>query len=182
MPGHFGSVRRCAIYRDSDSFKRNLNLYVISSDRNGYLANTNAQIKQNLKIWLGQSKMINDTIDILDAKIVNVQLKYTILSYSIQDSLDLVVRANRALKDRYSNSLEIGQNFDLDEVRRILSGIEGIDGVRNVRLVNKFGGAYSDISYNVSAYTDAENRFVEVPKNVILEIKYPDTDIIGTLK
>jgi len=182
MPGQFGSIKRCAIYRDNDSFRRNLNLYVIGADKNGNLTTCNSQVKENLKTWLGQSKMINDTIDILDAKVVNVQIKYTLLSFSINNSLDLIVKANQALRDRYSTKLDVGQSFDLDEVRRILSRVPGVDGVRNVRLVNKFGGAYSNISYDVSEYTDAQNRFVEVPRNVVLEIKYLDTDIIGTLK
>jgi|TARA_E500000305_G_scaffold111522_1_gene125095 hypothetical protein len=182
MPGQFGSVKRCAIYRDSDSFRRNLNLYVISSDKSGHLRTCNLQVKENVKTWLGQSKMINDTIDILDAKVVNVQIKYTLLSYSMINSLELIVKANEALKERYSTNFDIGENFDLDEVRKILSRIPGVDGVRNVRLVNKFGGRYSDISYSVSENTDAQNRFVEVPRNVILEIKYPDADIIGSLK
>ncbi len=182
MPGRFGSITRCAIYRDTDAFRRNLNLYVISSDKDDYLVETNSQVKENLKTWIGQSKMINDTIDILDAKVVNVQLRYTLLSYSIRDSLELIVKANSALKKRFSRKFDIGENFDLDEVRKILTKLPGVDGVRNVRLVNKFGGAYSNISYNTAEYTDAENRFVEVPKNVVLEIKYLDTDIIGTLK
>lgn len=98
MPGRFGSITRCAIYRDTDAFRRNLNLYVISSDKDDYLVETNSQVKRKFKTWIGQSKMINDTIDILDAKVVNVQLRYTLLSYSIRDSLELIVKANSALK------------------------------------------------------------------------------------
>jgi len=182
MPGQFGSIKRCAVYRDDDSFRRNLNLYVVGSDKNGNLTTCNSQLKENLKTWLGQSKMINDTIDILDAKVVNVQIKYTLLSFSINNSLDLIVKANQALKERYTTKFDIGENFDLDEIRKILTRIPGVDGVRNVRLINKFGGAYSNISYNTREHTDAQNRFVQVPKNVVLEIKYLDTDIIGTLK
>ena len=182
MPGQFGSVKRCAVYRDNDSFRRNLNLYLIASDKNGNLTTCNSQVKENLKTWLGQSKMINDTVDILDAKIINVQIKYTLLSFNMNNSLDLVVKANQALKERYTTKLDIGENFDLDEIRKILTRIPGVDGVRNVRLINKFGGAYSNISYDIAEHTDAQNRFVQVPKNVVLEIKYLDTDIIGTLK
>ena len=181
MPGQYGSVKRCAVYRDPDSFRRNLNLYVISTDKNGYLTPTNATVKENLKSWMGQSKMINDTIDMLDAKVVNIAVHYTLLSYGVVNSLDLVVQANELLKRTYSSKLEIGQSFDLDAVRQSLSGLPGVSGVRNVRIVNKFGGDYSSISYNVEDYVDAQNRFVEVPKNVILEIKYPDRDLHGSI-
>jgi hypothetical protein len=182
MPGSFGAVKRCSIYRDSDAFRRNLNLYVISLDSNGYLAATDSQTKQNLKLWLGRSKMINDTIDIIDAKVVNVQLKYTIITYSSNNSVDLQSRTLLALKNRYQEKMEIGQNFDLEEVTRILLQVPGVSAVRNVRLENVIGGGYSNISYDVASNVDAQNRFVEVPKNVILEIKYLNEDIIGTIR
>ncbi len=53
MPGQFGSVKRCAIYRDSDSLRRNLNLYVISTDKDGNLKSFNSQEKKNFKKGIG---------------------------------------------------------------------------------------------------------------------------------
>jgi hypothetical protein len=37
MPAKYGAIKRCSVFRDVDSFKRNLNLYVISEDSNGSL-------------------------------------------------------------------------------------------------------------------------------------------------
>ena len=65
MPAKFGHIHRCMIFRDDDSFKRNLNLYVINKGANGKLRATPSQLKQNLKIHLASVKMINDTIDIM---------------------------------------------------------------------------------------------------------------------
>jgi len=183
MPSQFGSVKRCAIYRDPDSFRRNLNLYVMSQDKNSNLVTTSAQVKTNLKTWLSQYKMINDTIDILDAKVVNIQIKYTLVSNSPDRQLGLVVAANRALAERYNaRKFDIGESFDIAEVYQILNKIPGVADVRNVRIINKFGGDYSNISYNIRQNTSADGRFVSVPKNVILELKFSERDIIGTVK
>jgi len=36
--------------------------------------------------------------------------------------------------------------------------------------------------FNVKNYTTPDGRFVRAPKNVIFEVKYPETDIEGTVK
>ena len=52
MPGQFGRVKRCSIVQDHNSFKRNLNMYVISEGPNGNLYPTSDSIKNNIKSWL----------------------------------------------------------------------------------------------------------------------------------
>ena len=70
MPGKFGSIKRVSAQKDNDSQKRNINLYVISEDSFGKLIESNGTIKNNLKTWLNQHRMINDTVDILDPYIL----------------------------------------------------------------------------------------------------------------
>ena len=55
--------------KDIDVNKRNINLYVLSEDSNGNFISCSDTLKNNLKLWLGQNKMIMDTIQIIDAKI-----------------------------------------------------------------------------------------------------------------
>jgi hypothetical protein len=71
MPPRFGGVKRCSIMRDIDSNLRNINIYVIS-EVNGYFQATNEVLKQNIKTWLNSKRVINDSVDILDAKVVNL--------------------------------------------------------------------------------------------------------------
>ena len=68
MPAKFGQVKRAKIVRDQDSFKRNLNLYVVSEDNNQKLIPSSQILKNNLKTWLNNYRMINDTIDVLDQR------------------------------------------------------------------------------------------------------------------
>ena len=76
MPPKFGSIKRVSVVQDPDSFKRNLNLYVLAEDSNGYLTEANNTLKENLKMWLNSYKMIHDTVDILDGKIVNYGIEF----------------------------------------------------------------------------------------------------------
>ncbi len=79
MPANFGQVKKVALTRDQTSFNgKNLNLFVISSDSNNYLSPVNTIVKQNLKTWINRYKMIGDTIDILDANIMNLQIKFSV--------------------------------------------------------------------------------------------------------
>jgi len=181
MPPQFGGVKRCAIYRDSDSFRRNLNLYVISADNNGYLVATNSTIKQNLKTWIGQNKIISDTIDILDAKVANIQIEFTAVSAVGTDKFDVQISAVQRLKNLYMTKLDIGQPFDISQAYNILNKTRGIVDVTSVRVTNKFGGAYSNIGFDIRGNTTADGRYISVPKNVILEIKFLDVDIKGSI-
>jgi hypothetical protein len=181
MPPQFGAIKRCALYRDSDSFRRNLNLYVISEDNNGYFTATNNTIKENLKTWIGQNKIINDTIDILDAKIVNIQIDFKAVSAVGTDKFNVQTSAIERLKALFTTKLDIGQPFDISEVYNVLNKTRGIVDVTNVRVTNKFGGEYSNIGYNIRENTTSDGRYIDVPKNVALEIKFLDTDIKGTI-
>ena len=181
MPPQFGAVKRCAISRDSDSFRRNLNLFVISEDNDGNLTATNNTIKENLKIWLGRNKMINDTIDMLDAKVVNIQIAFDAVSAVGTDKYQVQVNAVQRLKNLFSTKLDIGQPFDISQVYNTLNKTRGIVDVTDVRITNKFGGEYSNIGYNIRENTTPDGRFVDVPRNVILEVKFVDTDIRGTI-
>ena len=68
------------VLRDFDSFKRNLNVYILSEDANNNLLVANSTLKSNIKTWLNQYKMINDTIDILDGHVVNIGIEFEIVS------------------------------------------------------------------------------------------------------
>jgi len=181
MPPRFGAIKRCSLYRDSDSFRRNINLYVLSQDKNGYLASTSDSVKTNLKTWLGQNKIINDTIDILDAKVINIQIKYTAVSTLGSNKYDVLAAANTKLKEMFQQKLDIGEAFNISDIYTTLNGVRGVADVRNVKVNNITSTGYSPINFSIRQNTTADGRFINVPKNVVLEIKYPDTDIIGTI-
>ena len=182
MPAQFGAIRKCNILQDSDSFKRNLNVYVISEDEGGFLTESNNTIKQNLKTWLNQYRMVNDTVDILDAKVVNLGIDFVAIGRANQNKVALFNQILARLKNFLNLNPEIGEPFYITDVYKIINTTPGVIDTTDVAIVNKTGGAYSDIAYNIEHYMSPDGRLLEAPENVIFEIKYPNLDIKGTIK
>ena len=183
MPPKFGAVKRCNVTQDLDSIKRNLNIYVLSENTDGTLVATNSTIKENLKFWLNQHKMINDTVDILDAKIANIGVEYIIDSYPDYNRFEVLEETKQVLRNYVTDThFEIGESVSLSEIHRVVSNTAGVRTVRSVKLVNKAGSDYSDTQFNMSENMSADGTTLYVPENVVLELKYLNTDIVGTIK
>lgn len=182
MPAEFGAVKRVNVIRDPDSFKRNLNLYVVSEDENQTLTRTSLTIKENLKTWLNKNRMINDTIDILDAKIVNLGVNFAVVGDLERDKYDILADANLALTSLFSDVKDIGEAFFITDIYDALKRVPGVTDVTKVKVTQKVGGVYSDIRFNISEQMSSDGRFIEAPQNVIFEIKYPVDDIKGVVK
>ena len=181
MPSHFGAVKRCRVVRDQDSLKRNLNMYIISEDTQGKLIQSNSALKENLKIWLNRYRMINDTVDILDAKIVNIGIEFEVVSSEEVNRYEVLDSTIEALRAKFNRSMYIGERFYITDVFTELNRVRGVVDTVSVKLVNKTGGNYSQSTFNIDKFMSLDGRYLSVPDNVILEIKFPDIDIRGTV-
>tara|TARA_Y100000310_G_scaffold341402_2_gene440429 strand:- start:305 stop:2104 length:1800 start_codon:yes stop_codon:yes gene_type:complete len=183
MPPKLGKVKRAKILRDQDSFKRNLNLYVVSEDKDGNLLTSSPVLKNNIKTFLQHYKMINDTIDILDAKIVNIGVEFVAIVNPDQDKFEALNIAINTLKaEMFMQKYDIGQPIYITKIYDLLNNLDEIVDVVDVRIVPKITGLYSDYSLNLNEYVSADGRILYVPDDVIYEIKYPNLDIKGTIR
>jgi|TARA_R110000851_G_scaffold236991_3_gene389720 hypothetical protein len=181
MPPSFGSVQRARVIRDEDSFKRNLNIYVVSQDSENTLTETNGSIKNNLKTWLQRNKMINDTIDILDAKIVNFGIQFEAVADLETPKFDILSAAENVLKTYFNRKMDIGEALFITDIYSQLKKVPGLVDVVSVKINRQVGGKYSDVALDLTNGTSSDGRYINVPKNVILELKYPDSDIKGVI-
>ena len=182
MPAKFGAVKRCTINQDKDSFRRNLNLHVISEDVNGRLIHSSSSLKENIKTWLSGYKMINDTIDILDAKILNLGIEYVIRAENTASRYDVLSSCNRFIRDFFTTPREIGESISISDVYKILNSVRGVVDTTDVRIVNKVGSEYSDVYLDIDSYLSSDGTQLFIPKDYILEFKYPSDDIKGSVK
>jgi hypothetical protein len=181
MPAKFGSIKRVSIARDFDAFKRNLNLYVISENMSGKLTIPNATLKNNLKNWISQYKMINDTVDILNAKIVNFGIEFEISIDLSANKFNVLNLASRALGKKFGQTYDIGEPILISDVNRVLNKVEGILDVVSVKIVEKSGTTYGGDSYDFNANRSADSRRILAQENVIFELKFPGNDIKGSV-
>ena len=182
MPPQFGAIKRVSIRRDPSSLKRNLNLYVTSEDNYGRLIQTNNTIKENLKTWINSSRMINDTVDILDAKIVNLGIQFTAIANLEANKFDVLTDAIEELTEFYNRKLDIGEPFSVTEIYSRLNKLDSIVDVSRVKIVHKSGLNYSDQAFNIDDSYSDDGRYLIAPDNVVFEIKFPQNDIKGTIK
>ena len=182
MPSKFGRIKRSKIVRDHDSFKKNLNLFLASEDHDGHFVETSQVLKNNVKVWLNQYKMINDTLDILDPRIINIRINFTaVVDYS-QDKFEALNEALSEIEEMFLEKLDIGQPIYITKIYDKLNNLEEIVDVTNVEITNESGGNYSDNTLNLKHYTSADGRILYAPENVVYELKFPDLDIKGTIK
>tara|TARA_R110000824_G_scaffold160782_3_gene335701 strand:+ start:3127 stop:4944 length:1818 start_codon:yes stop_codon:yes gene_type:complete len=182
MPPSFGAIKRCSFERDFDAFKRNLNMYVISTDSNGYLGTTNQTVKENLKTWLTNYKMINDTIDILDARVVNFGVNFSIVADYEENRFNVLNLAVQRLRNFYSNEeFDIFEPIYVVDIYKELQRVPGVVDVLDVKILQKTGSPYSEIAYDLEGALSNDGRFINGVKDVIFELKYPTTDIQGSV-
>jgi hypothetical protein len=183
MPGAFGAIHRARIVKDFDEFKRNLNLYVISTDGSEKLVTSNSTLKNNVKSWLAQYRMVNDTLDILDAEIVNFGIKYQVALEATANRYTTLNKANNRLSAFYnSRPYDIGESILISDVFRELLKVPGILDVYDVQIVAKQGGPYSESNYNFYSNTSSDGRMIRASETIIFELKFPNTDIQGTIR
>jgi len=185
MPKAYGQVKRCMISQDPDSFRRNLNLFVVSQAPNLSLIPTTGTIKENLKTWIGRYKMINDTIDVLGAKIVNIGVDFKVVSDMASENAQhsLLRQCVQALMSRvFFRHFEIGEPVDISSVYTVLNSVPGVIDTVDVNIVNKTGGIYSDVPLSISQNLSSDGRRLYLPEDYIAEIKQPDLDIQGIIE
>jgi len=181
MPANFGQIKKATLMKDETSFNgKNLNLFVISTDTVGSLASTNSIIKQNLKTWINKYKMIGDTIDILDARIINLQIKFSVMGFANVNNYDIITACMDALSAFYTNNYyEIGEPFKISTVYKILNAVSTVVDTKNVEVTPKHGVDYSGYSLPFRQLISDDGRYLIPPEDTVFEIKFPTTDITG---
>jgi hypothetical protein len=182
MPEQFGSISRCAVVRDNNSFTRNLNLYVLAKDRNGKLTQANETLKQNLKFWINRHRMINDSVDILDARIVNLGIIFEVLGENTVTKSVVLQRCQNALADLFEMKPDIGEPLSVTRITKVLNSVVGVADTLSVQIIQKVGANYSDASYDIEQNYSADRRYLLMPFDASYEFKYKNSDFEGTVK
>jgi hypothetical protein len=126
--------------------------------------------------------MVNDTIDIIDPKIINIHIDFVAVVNYDQDKYEALNVAITEIQRMFKEKRDINQPIYITKIYDILNNLEEIVDVTKVTIKNLSGGLYSDETINLKEWTSADGRILYAPENVVYELKYPNTDIRGTIR
>lgn len=189
MPPQYGTVSKAFIQPQKvvdllpGEVPAVLDLYVLTYNANRQLATTTAALKQNLSTYLSQYRMINDSIRIKDAFIINIGVNFDITVLPNFNSNQVLSFCILALKEYFNiNNWQINQPIILRNIYTLLDQVEGVQTVKNITITNKTGvsSGYSQYAYDVQGATQDNVVYPSIDP-MIFEVKYPDSDILGRI-
>jgi len=188
LPPQFGTVAKTFVTRElTENSNRSvldrnplaLSMYVLSYNNDGKVAPASTLLKNNLTTYLSQYMMLTDALDIKDAFIVNIGIKFELLTLPTYASRDVLLSCTTALKNYFKiNKWSINQPINLSSIFTLLDRIKGVQTVKKVLVENKQGGNYSEYGYDVAGATK-DNIVYPSYDPSIFEVKYPNVDIQG---
>ena len=158
-----------------------LDLYVLSYNINKQLRPASNVLKRNLQTYLSEYRMINDSIKIKDAYIINIEVLFDIVVLPNFNNSEVITKCVDSLTSFFSiDKWQINEPILLKDISVLLDKVEGVQTVQNVTINNLSGEAlgYSQFSYDLKA---AEIRGVIYPSidPMVFEVKNPTQDIKG---
>ena len=182
MPPKFGAVKRANIVSDPMATNRKLAIYIISENNDGILELSNGRIKNNVKTWLSQYMSVNDQAEIFDPYIVNFGIDFEVSTDPRFNNEEVLNTCFQNIKDKYNNKFYIGEPIYLTDIQNTLSKTRGVVDVKRVMIKNLQGGEYSSIPFDFDKVLSKDGTYYKIPKNVILELRFPDRDLKGKVK
>ena len=193
MPPRFGTVAKVFVTQDQltsaqsttdvilDSNPLSLSMYVLAYNNDGTLTQATSTLKQNLETYLSQYKMLTDAVNIKDAFIINIGIKYDIILSPSATGRDVLVKCTEALQDYFKLSKRsINQSINISKLFTLLDRVKGVQTVQRIEITNKVGDSYSQYAYDVKGAT--QNNIVYPSYDpCIFEVKFPDADIEGRI-
>lgn len=191
MPSKYGKISKAYVTKDDATFaeyqSRDLSnkdqllvsLYVLALDVEGKLSTPSNALMTNLKTYLGEYRMLTDSVNIKHAYIINIGCDFDIITRPNFNPQDVIARCLLQAKQFFNtDNFQINEPIILNDLYILLDKVEGVQTVKDVRINNKSGGNYSQYAYDISAATMNKVIYPSLDPSVF-EVKYLDTDIQG---
>jgi len=179
-------IKKFLVGKTSNNNEKNnpfaINLYLLGYDSNKKLSVLNRAVKENLKTYLTEYKILTDGINISDGFIINIGVEFEIVTLKNYNKSEVLSECIAELKEYFTiDSFTFNNTINISELELIVANVDGVSSVPKLKIVNKCGGQYADNSYNVEAAIKDKILYPSLDPSVF-EIKYPDSDIKGRAK
>ena len=192
LPSKFGKVSKVYVSQEDGRRDRSLEerydtnalaLYLLSNNSQNKLTVADPALKQNLKTFLGEYRMLTDAIRIKDAFVINIGVNFDIIIQPNYNNRLIINNCIDALTAYFDiDKWQINQPILINNLRNVLDNVEGVQTVKKLEIVNKVGESlgYSKYAYDIKGSTINEILYPSLDPS-IFELRYPDTDIQGRI-
>jgi len=195
MPNVFGSVAKVFITPDEqnniESSEVNdkvanplaLNMYMLGYDNNKNCVVVNRAIKENLKTYLSQYRMLTDSINFRDAYVINIGVDFDIIPIPSYNANEVILGCVTALKNFFAiDNWQINQPIVFSDLFNTLLKVDGVQTVTGIKIknLNDELQGYSNVYYDIQ---EATRNGIVYPSldPAIFEVKFPNNDIKGRI-
>jgi hypothetical protein len=182
MPPKYGVVSKAHTQKPNvEDYLSSLDLYILSFDSSSKLKTSSTTLKNNLKTYLNQYRMIGDTISIKDAFIINIACDFEIITLPNYNNNEIILACITAVQSYFNiDKWQINQPIILRDIQILLDNIEGVQTVKKVKITNKAGttSGYSKYAYDIKGATQNGVIYPSLDPS-IFELKYLNQDIKG---
>tara|TARA_B100000287_G_scaffold93715_1_gene85896 strand:- start:841 stop:2796 length:1956 start_codon:yes stop_codon:yes gene_type:complete len=211
LPQKFGNVAKAYIVQDEALSKEQtisengvastivnkvpnplaMNLYMLGYDRSKNLVRLNKSVKENIKTYLSQYRLMTDAINIRDGYMINIGVKFAIITQRGFNKNEVLFNCIEEVKKHFEiEKWQFNQPIILSDIAYKISLVDGVASVvppkgdnpeKSLVLVEnkwRYSDGYSGYVYDIKSATQDGVIYPSLDPS-IFEIKYPNTDIQG---
>jgi len=211
LPQKYGNIAKAYIVQDEQLEKKQLsindgviqtitadksnplalNMYLLGYNSDKKLVALNRAVKQNLKIYLSQYRILTDAINIKDGYVINVGVKFNIIVKRGYNKNDVLFRAIQKVKQFFApDKWQINQPIVLTDLAYQISLVDGVVSIvppevnnpnQDLILIENKSKVANGYSGNVYDLKSASQEGIIYPSldPSIFELKFPNSDIEG---
>ena len=182
MPSKYGIISKAYSQKPKANEGNNtVDLYVLGYDSNKNLTTASNTLKENLKSYLNQYRMIGDSVGIKNAFIINIAINFEIITVPNFNNSQVLTQCLSGLREYFNiDNWQINQPILLKDIELLIDKIPGVQTVQNVTITNKAGTSlgYSEYAYDINGATQGKLIYPSIDP-CIFEVKFPNQDIKG---
>jgi hypothetical protein len=182
MPSKYGIISKAYSQKPKINEGNNtLDIYVLSYNVNKNLTTASTALKNNLKTYLNQYRIIGDSIGIKDAFIINIAVDFEIITSPNFNNNEVLTRCITELQNYFNiDNWQVNQPILLKDIELLLDKVNGVQTVNKILISNKAGtsSGYSQYAYDIDGATQGKIIYPSIDPS-IFEVKFPNQDIKG---
>lgn len=180
FPAKYGGIYRATALNDTLDISA-IALYILTMDYDGNLQYASNLLKNNLKTYLSKYRMITDSVNIYDGKIINFTVSFDVVAnfgenvYEVQE---------RIIEELWNYFINIHFNFAdpiyLSNIVRLVDDVQGVLSVNDI-FIDQPPYGYDGYSTSIFNFQANENTNIITPGlDEVFELKYR-SDITGVV-